>query len=126
MALVSQLSEQIDEMCALDRIGPVERLIQEQNIGVPDQCRGDLGPLAHSLGIALEFAVADIDEIDLGQRGVDRFRPILHPGEAGVELDELTGGEIGVDRLVLWHHRYPAEDAMVRSRIDAKYLHRSL
>ena len=56
--------EEIDHVEALPRIGPVERLVEQQHSGIVDEGSSDLDPLLHPLGVPTGRPVCRVLEID--------------------------------------------------------------
>ncbi len=90
-------------MQSLARVHPVERLIEEQDPRVVDECSGQLGPLAHALRIRADRTVRGIGQVDRGDRPGGRAIGVGHALETRVEPGELAAREEGVDRLALGH-----------------------
>ena len=93
--------EQAHHVQPLARVHAVERLVEQQDRRVVDQGAGELGALAHALGVRGDRAVGDLGQLDrrdgLPRRGV-RVGQVVEPR---VEPDELEAGQEGVDRLAL-------------------------
>ena len=83
---------------ALDRVRPVERLVEDQDKGVGDECRGHLGALPHTLAEAGDGAIGSRGEVD----GLDGLSgPLSGTGEVGGERHELARGEDPVHGVLL-------------------------
>ena len=81
----------------------VERLVEEQDRRVVDQRAGQLGPLAHALGVGADRPVGGVGQVDRRDRparGRVRIGDALEPG---VEPREAEPGQVRVDGLALRH-----------------------
>ncbi len=66
------LTEQIHHRQALAWIHAVERLVEEKDLGIVDESSGDLGPLAHALGVGADRPIGGVLEahsLDRRSRG---------------------------------------------------------
>ena len=85
--------EQVDHVQALARVHAVERLVEQQDLGLVDERAGDLGTLAHALGVGADRPVGRAGQVDRGDR-VPRPHAGREALEAGVQLDELAAREV--------------------------------
>ena len=85
-------------MQPLAGIEAVERLVEEQDAGLVDERRGELGALAHALGVGAHRAVGGVGQLDRGHRPVGRGARVGHALQLGVELGELEAGEVRAGR----------------------------
>ena len=65
-------------MQPLARVHAVERLVEEQDPRLVDERAGQLGPLAHALGVRADRAVRGVGQLDRGDR----------PGRRGVRVGD--------------------------------------
>jgi hypothetical protein len=75
-AVRTELLEQRDEVQSLHRVGPVERLVEHEHVGVGDERRGDLGPLTHALAERADLSIGDVEQIDGAQCPVGCVRSV--------------------------------------------------
>ena len=94
------------------RVEPVGRLVEQQQVRVVHQRLGQLDPLLHAGRVAADLPVALLVEADVAQRlggalAGGRPRQPAHPGHVG---DELGGGQVGRQAVVLGHVADPGAD----------------
>jgi hypothetical protein len=89
---------------ALPRIGSVQRLVEDQQLGLVDERGGELHPLPHPARIDADAAVGRVEEVDLLDRPLRGLTNVLDASELCRPLDQLPPGEEVVRRLVLRHH----------------------
>ena len=68
----------VDHVQPLARVHAVERLVEQQDRRVVDERAGELGPLAHALGVRADRAVGGVGQVDRGDR----------PGRGGVRIGD--------------------------------------
>ncbi len=76
---LGELAEEVLEMHSLARIGAVQGLVQDQNLGIVHQGRGEPHPLAHAPRVRPHRAVLGVGEIDPLDGAVDRLLRIARP-----------------------------------------------
>ena len=62
---VRQVAGQLDHLLAAGRVHAVRRLVEDQQLRVVDDRRGELQPLLHAGGVRLDRAVARLVEADV-------------------------------------------------------------
>ena len=93
-----QLAKQPHGVQPLTRVHAVERLVEEEDLRLVDERGGDLGPLAHPLGVGLERPVLGVNEVYLLDGPRSGRGGVSHSLQAGIGLDELAAGEERVVR----------------------------
>ena len=71
-ALLAELARQLDDPAALGRVGAVERLVEQQQLGIVDERAGELDPLAHALREAADGAIGGVGELDGPEHALGR------------------------------------------------------
>ncbi len=112
--------EQRDEVGALDRVGPVERLVEHEHVRVRDERRRDLRPLSHALAEPADTPVGDVEQADGVERAID-CRVVAHAVQVRDVADELASGEHRWHGLVLGHERERALDFSVGAGVRAEH-----
>ncbi len=94
-ALVAgQVARQLQQFFAAGRVHAVGRLVQDEQLGVVDDCRRQLEPLFHAGRIRLDLAVAGLAQSDIVQHLVGALERVL-----GGHADQFAGvgHELGAD-----------------------------
>ena len=68
----AMVSQQIAHDPGGDRVDGFERLIQEQRLGIRQQCHGERGLLAHAVGAVARESVAALGQAQGAQKLLDR------------------------------------------------------
>ena len=94
-----------EHLVAAGRVEAVGRLVEEDQLRVVDEGLGELDPLPHAGGVAADRPVALLVQPDVAQRvgGALARGGGRQPGHAGHVDDELGGGDVGRQAVVLGH-----------------------
>ncbi len=112
----SHVPEQTHHVQPLPRIHAVEGLVEQQDARLVDERPGELGALAHPLGIRADRAVGRLGQLDRGDRLIGGASRIGDALELGIEQGEFVAGQIARDRLALGHQPHIAIDVRVAER----------
>ena len=99
-ALGDQLADQVAELEDAGRVEPVDRLVEDQQLGVAEQAAGDAEALAHAERVGADLVVGAAAEADALERGVDAPVGAL-VARRGVHVQVLAAGEVAVEARLL-------------------------
>jgi hypothetical protein len=118
LPVLGQCADLGDDLGARDRVDAGERLVEDQQVGVVGQGGGQLGALAHALGVALDPSVhraLHAHHLERRHRG-GRGLGARHAGQVRQRGHQLAAGELVVGGLVLG----AVADAAAHQRIDER------
>jgi hypothetical protein len=97
--------DQLQHRVAARRVEPDGRLVEQQHPGVADQRLGQLDPLLHAGRVGADLPVPLLVQPDVPQRlrGPLLGRGRRQPGHPAQVRDELGGGDVGGQAVVLGH-----------------------
>ena len=99
-ALGDELADQVAELEDAGGIEAVDRLVEDQQLGVAEQAAGDAEALAHAERVAADLVVGPAAEADALERGVDAAVGAL-VARRGVDVQVLAAGEMAVEARLL-------------------------
>ena len=112
-------------MHPLHRVGPVERLVEHQDLWVLHERGGHLGALTHPLAEPVDHTIGVVEHPDREQRRIG-CGAVGDRVQIGHVADELPGGEAGRNGFVLGDERNAAMHPAVAARVAALDAHRAL
>ena len=118
LVLEGQLSHEVVELDALAGVGAVQRLIEDEHIGLMHHGGGESHALPHSPGVAAELSALRLGHSGALDGEIGGLGYVGHAMQLCGELDELPPGIEPVDGLVLGHDA----DATVEVGIAARGL----
>ena len=118
LALGGKLAHEVVELDALAGVGAVQRLIEDEHIGLVHHCGGESHALPHSTGVAAELSALRLGHSGALDGKVGGLGYVGHAVELCGELNELAAGVEAVDGLMLGHDT----DATVEVGIAARRL----
>ena len=121
---VAEAVEQRDHVASLHRVEAGERLVEDQHLGIVDQRRRHLDPLAHPLGELTDRLGADVGEFDQSERVAGGALGVADPVGPGRELEELAGAEVVEQGVLLRHERHASADVAVGAWVRAEHVDR--
>jgi hypothetical protein len=101
------------EVHPLTGIGTIERLVEDEDLGVVHQRRRKSHSLAHAARIRVHRTVLRVGEVDQGNRAVDCLTEVRHTAKATHHRHELPPRHEAVHRLVFRHHTDPPVERRV-------------
>ena len=99
-ALGDQLADQVAELEDAGGVEAVDRLVEDQQLGVAEQAAGDAEALAHAERVGADLVVGPAAEADALERGVDAPVGAL-VARRGVHVQVLAAGEMAVEARLL-------------------------
>ena len=102
------------------------RLVEEQDLGLVDERRGEVEPALHAAGVALDHPVGGVLELDQLQqlaRARSAAPSALEPEQPPVQDQQLAAGLARVEAGLLQRDADPAADLVrVAGDVDAGHL----
>ena len=100
---VLELTEKLDDLGPRERIEPVQRLIENQHLGLVTQGLSELDPLTHALRVSFDCTIRRICQLDALERERRQglrltYRVSVYPEIAG---NERASGDPGREGIVL-------------------------
>ena len=98
LALVADVADEPPHVLHPDRVEPVRRLVEDDQLGIADQRGGDAEPLLHAervAAVAVVAAAAESDELDQVVDAVDRDARRGSPAPAGCRPPDTAGWKAG-------------------------------
>lgn len=92
-ALLGQLADEVPQGERTQRVQPVGRFVQHQEVGAAQQPGGDPQPLPHAERPARDPRVRPVGEVDPAQDVLDVTGDVV---ETGQQLEVLPAGQVGV------------------------------
>jgi hypothetical protein len=120
-AFVGQSMKQFDQTHALHGIGPVEGLIQEQDLGIVNQRPGHLDALAHAFAVPADRSSGRVVHSNRGNRVGSRRRRVLDSSQPGSVLDKTATGQKAIDGVVFGHQSNTLEYRHVTPRVGFEH-----
>ena len=99
-ALVDERADQSAELEDAGRVEAVDRLVEDEQLGVAQQAAGDAEALAHAERVRADLVVAAAAEADAVERAVDPPVGGL-VARRGVHVEVLAAGEVAVEARLL-------------------------
>ena len=92
-----QIAGELEDFVAAGRVHAVGRLVEDQQLRIVDDGRGQLEPLLHAGGIRFDLAIAGLAETDIIEHFVRPLQGILarHADELAGIGDELDADDCG-------------------------------
>ena len=113
--------EQLEDLLDADRVDRGRRFVEDQDVGVLDECVGDPEPLAHAARVRPDLVAAAIREADLAEDLVDRLLRGLavQPVEARGVAQVRAAGHVVVEADGIGQVADPAFDlARIARRVE--------
>ncbi len=95
-ALVDQAGDHGAHLVHSGRIQAVHGLVQDEQLGIAEQARGNAEPLAHAHGVRGDLVAGALRQSDPGQRRRDPLVGSAAPGR-GQQAEVLLAGQVGVE-----------------------------
>ena len=123
--LVAQPVQHLDDLAPLRRVEAVQRLVEQQQVGLVGEGLGELHALAHAVGEAAHLALGDVGEADRLER------PVRAAASGSATLcrrahssDDLVRGQERPRRALVGDDADPLVHVGVPARLDAEDAHR--
>ena len=87
--LFADFGQQVMETYPLLRVQTRRRFIDNDQLGITQQCLRDTEALAHTAGIAAQRFVAYVEEVGLLEKACDNFKPLFLVGQP-LQLGEVV------------------------------------
>ena len=106
--------DQAQHLVATGRVEAVGRLVQQHQLRVVHQGLGELDPLLHAGRVAADRPVALLEQADVAQRVRGPLAGGVggQPGHPGEVHDQLGGGDVGRQAVVLGHVAHQLADPL--------------
>src|SRR5580765_4717217 len=118
-----ELPDHFAEVEPLDGVGARERLVEQKQIRVVDECCGEARPLTHPTGVPAQPTRLRVRQPDHSHRRLRSRGRLDHMLESCAELNELEPREEVVDRLVLGHVADPPIERGIAADLLAEDAH---
>lgn len=120
-SFVAETVEEGDHPAPLHRVEAGQRLVEDQDLGVVDECTGDLHPLPHALRELPDRLRSGVGQFDLVECPGRRRSGIGHAVTPRRDRDHLEGIEVIEQCVLLRDERDPAADVTIDARIGAQH-----
>ena len=124
-ALGSEPADQLDDVAALHRVEPVQRLVEQEQLGRVHERLGELDALSHALREAPDASFRGVLEPDGRERLGCGLARIGHVAQAGHELDQFARREEGPEAVAVVHDPDPPVDLGLAARIEPEHSDRA-
>jgi hypothetical protein len=124
-AAVAEVAHEVDDVAALLRIEAVERLVEQQHLGVVGQGLGELDALAVALREHLHRPPVVGVEVDLLQRAARGRLGIGDAAQAREHRDEPQRRHERPQPVAVRQHAEPPVDRVLDPGVDAEDAHRA-
>ena len=124
-ALVAEPVQHLDDLAPLRRVEAVQRLVEQQQVGIVGERLGELHALAHAVREAADLALGDVGEADRLERA---GRPRIRVGDLvqpRAQLDDVVRGQERPRRALVGDDADPLVHVGVPARLDAEDAHGS-